>query len=71
MKFYETKEKFFEDIGIEWETFNIEDFKCSFLGKERGKYLMTDDDGVIYYISEKYANENGLLKKAKKKDVKK
>ena len=55
MKFYETKEKFFEDIGVEWDSFNIEDYKCSFLGKEKAKYIMRDDEGIDYLISEKYA----------------
>tara|TARA_A100001388_G_C28701413_1_gene466388 strand:- start:291 stop:500 length:210 start_codon:yes stop_codon:yes gene_type:complete len=68
MKFYETKEKFFEDIGVEWETFNIEDFTCSFYALEKAKYMMRDDQGIDYLVSEKYAKDNNLLKGKKKKN---
>jgi len=70
MKFYETKEKFFQDIGVEWESFNIEDYWCSFLGIEKAKYILRDDQGIDYYISEKYAISNGYIE-TKKKDKKK
>ena len=67
MKIYETKEKFFEDIGVVWENFNIQDYWCCFLGTEKAKYIMRDE-GIDYYISEKYAKDNNLLKGKKKKD---
>jgi hypothetical protein len=71
MQFFKTKNEFFTFIGTEWETFNIEDFTCSFYIMEQAKYMYRDDQDVDYLVSEKWASENGLLKKAKKKDDKK
>jgi hypothetical protein len=71
MEFFKTKNEFFTFIGTEWETFNIEDFTCSFYISEQAKYIYRDDQDIDYLVSEKWASENGLLKKAKKKDDKK
>ena len=71
MKFFKTKKEFFTFLGNEWNTFNIEDFTCSFYAMEKAKYIYRDDQDIDYYVSEKWANENGLLKKAEKKEDKK
>ncbi len=68
MKFFKTKEEFFEFIGHEWETFNIEDFTCSFYILEQAKYIYRDDNDFDYYVSQKWAEENNLLKGKKKKN---
>ena len=68
---FKNKQEFFDYIGTEWETFNIEDFTCSFYALEKAKYIYRDDNNIDYYVSEKWATEEGLLKKAKKKDDKK
>jgi len=68
MKFFKTKNEFFTFIGNEWKTFNIEDFTCSFYIMEKAKYIYRDDENVDFLVSEKWANEKGLLKKKTKKE---
>jgi hypothetical protein len=71
MKFFKNKNEFFNEIGETWETFNIEDFTCSFYIMEKAKYIYRDDENIDYLVSEKWANEKELLKKKTKKvDVK-